>query len=130
MSMAPPAPVVTLAEPLKVSRITPALLPILKTNSPSLPQAQLKRLLTKQQLLKKNAPLVAWPAPARNTAGSGPYFSNVNLGAVLLLVALYALLITALIGGAIVLLVKLILHFTRGKSRRAAQPLALPRTGP
>ena len=69
-------------------------------------------------------------APAQSTAGSGPYFSGADFGAALALLALYALLVTALVVVAATLLVKLIVRLTRGKSRRAAQPLPAPRTGP
>jgi len=94
----------------------PMCLPENEAASPCQPQA----IFTNYQLLTSSKQLLAKPIPTRTTANYAPYFSSPNLSAALLLLALFALLFTALMAGAVALLVKLIVHLTRGKERRNA----------
>jgi len=129
-AVAPPLPVAARAKLPRLAHRAPAPLPALRLNHAALPQAPLRQRTRQLQLPRQKKILVAGRGPAQSTAGAGPYFSGADFGVILALLALYALLITALISGAIVLLVKLILHFTRGRARRTAQPLGAPQPAP
>jgi hypothetical protein len=129
-AVAPPLPVATRAELPQLAHRVPAPLPALRPNHAALPQAPLRQWTSQLQLPKQKKILVAGREPAQSTAGAGPYFSGADFGLILAFLALYALLVTALIAGAIALLVKLILHFTRGRTRRTAQPLGAPQPAP
>lgn len=114
----------------KVVRSTRATPPIRKPSGLVPSHIQLSHSRLNSQLLTTKKSLIAAHASSRNTAGSGPYFSGSDFGAILALLALYALLLSLLITGAVLLLVKLIMHLTRGKARsRATSPATLP-TGP
>ena len=128
--VAPTPPVVALAEPLRLARTAAVPRRLPRASSPALPPAKRKLLPTSWQLLLPKKPRLAQRALARTTASNGAYFSGADFGSLIALLLLYTLLITALIAGGIVLLVKLIRYLMQGKSRRAGQPLAAPPTAP
>lgn len=112
----------------KAAGSTPVPRPVRLPENEEASHCQPQALTSSYQPLMASKRLLAKPAPTRATANYGPYFSSPTLGAALLLLALLALLFTALLAGAVALLVKLIVHLTRGKARRSACLPAAPPT--